>query len=135
MIHGRRGQHFAEEQCGQPAGPLFHHRKHADLEIRSVERFHTAEFLDVLRRLLFRQIENVIDGDNPNQHIFHIHDRENRDVVFFESGDGGFLVGGFGKLEGFLDGSIYATLGAMPQGEMMLIGDGDVLEGTDEGAE
>ena len=67
-LHRGRGEHFSEEQNDQPGRSLLHHPHQRDRCVWLVQRFHTAEFLDVLSRFLFCDIEHVVDRDEPDEH-------------------------------------------------------------------
>ena len=52
-----------------------------------VQRFHTAEFLDVLGRFLFRDVEHVVDRDDADEHSAGIDHRQRGAIVFAENVD------------------------------------------------
>jgi hypothetical protein len=95
--HRRRGQHFAEEQRRQPAGPLLDHLDEPDFHVGLVEGFRTADPLDVLGRLALGHVEHVVDGDDADEHTGRVGNRQRRAIVLAERGDGRLLI--VGRLE------------------------------------
>ena len=63
-LHRRRGEHLRQEQRAQPARALLDHAPEADLDVRLVERLHTAELLHVLGLLADDRVDHVVHRDD-----------------------------------------------------------------------
>ena len=50
-----------------------------------IQRLHAAEFLDVLGRFLFRDVEHVVDRHDSDEDTRGIDHRQGRAVVFAEN--------------------------------------------------
>ena len=59
-LHRGCGQHLAEEKNDQPGRAFFYHAQERDGHVGLIQRFHTAELLDVLGGFLFRDVEHVV---------------------------------------------------------------------------
>ena len=59
-------------------------RPKRDLQVRRVERFHAAELLDVLGRLLLHDVDDVVDGDDALHPPFGVDHRDRHEVVLRE---------------------------------------------------
>ncbi len=95
VAHHAGGEYLAQEKHHQPDRAFFHHAQERRLRVGIVERFAAAELLDILGVLFFLHIEHVVDGDDAEQFVFRIDDRERRAIVFLELADGRlFIIGG-----------------------------------------
>ena len=56
-------------------------RPKRDLHVGLVERFRSADALDVLGRLRLRDVEHVVDGDDADEHAGGVGDRQRRAIL------------------------------------------------------
>ena len=84
-LHCGCGQHFAEKKENQPGRAFLDHSQKRNGGVRLVQRFHTAEFVDVFGRLLFGDVEHVVAGDDSNENAAGIGHRQRDPVVFSKS--------------------------------------------------
>ena len=88
ILHGARGEHFAQEQCTKPPCPLLHHRQKADAQIGLAKRLHAAELLRIFGVFVENGIDHVVDGDDALQIALRIDDRHRQQIIFRdETGD------------------------------------------------
>ena len=92
MPHRRSGQHFAQEQDHEPAGPLFHQFGQRRLRIREVQPLRTAEFLEVLGVLLLYHIHHIVDRHDAEQRPGGVGYRKRHPVQVAEQLSGHLLV-------------------------------------------
>src|SRR6202030_3975909 len=90
----------------------------SDLRIGHVERFHTAEPLDVFRVLLDEGVDDVVDRDDALDHAITIHDGNSDEIVFANQLRYFFTVGGEGNRLHLLPGDI-RHLPAFRRGEQL----------------
>ncbi len=92
--HRRGRQHLAEEERRQPSGPLLNHPAERDDHVRFVEGLRTADALDVLGRLRFRDVQHVVDGDDADEHPRAVGHGQRRPIVGAELRDRRRLIVG-----------------------------------------
>jgi hypothetical protein len=84
----RRGrQHFAQEEHDQPARPPPHHGPERHLEIRLLQRLQPAEPLQRAGSGSLGHVQDVVDGDDPDQRAVGVRDGEGDAVLLLEQGD------------------------------------------------
>src|SRR6185436_6755114 len=70
VVVAERGlrEKLADEEDDEPHTALLDELGEARLEVRHVERLDARELLDVLRLLLGEDVDDVVDGDDPEDH-------------------------------------------------------------------
>ena len=66
----------------QPGRAFLYHAQNRNGRVRLIQRLHTAEFLDVLGRFLFGDVEHVVTGHDADEHSVGINHRQGRAIVF-----------------------------------------------------
>ena len=83
--HDRGREHLADEEHDQPDRTLFHEVENRRVHVGLLQCLDAAELLHVLGGLLFLHVEHVIHGDDAEQLLLAVHDREGVAVVFAEN--------------------------------------------------
>ena len=89
VAHGGGGEHLAEEERGQPAPALLHHRPERDLRVGRVQRFEAAHLLDVLGGLRAHGVQHRVHGQRAHELAPLVHHRRADEVVARERLGGG----------------------------------------------
>ena len=80
-LHGRRGEHLAEEEGAEPAGALADHRAEPDLRVRLVEGLQAAQALHLPCLLGDQGVDHVVDRDDAEEASGLVHDGQREQVV------------------------------------------------------
>ena len=84
-----RGREHEDEKPRDTRFPCF---EHARIEIRPLRGRHTGHLFNVLGGLFFHNVDGVVYGDDADEPVFGVHDREGVEVVFGEHLRDGLLV-------------------------------------------
>ena len=88
----RAGVAGRDEQQEQPADPLAYEQQDARQAVRNVERLGPAETLDVLGGLGLEHIGDVVLGDDPEQAVLVVDNRDRQQVPLGQQAGRGLLV-------------------------------------------
>ena len=84
-----RGREHENEQPRDTRFPRFHD---ARVQIRPLRGGHAGHFLNVLGGLFFHNVDGVVHGDDADEPVFGVHDREGVEVILGEHLRDGLLV-------------------------------------------
>ena len=89
----RAGEGRGDHEEKQPGHPFSVRLEDTDTEVRLVGRDDSSHLFDILRRLFFEDIDDVIDGDDSDETVLVVDNRHGGEVVLLEHIRRLFLVG------------------------------------------